>query len=924
MKIILSLAASLLFCTLPAQLSAQGEWAPEEASFTRPRLLLTPDQLPNTRQLLSFTLHEQQSIYRDLWTETLLRDVPTDTLSDEARSQNARFAKNAAFILLIDSVTIDGTFSPLPDEARTTLLDNLALSLSRLNPSVSPTLSRTGVLLRSRELLDYLAAWDIATTLEIATPTLEEAADKLQTMARGLYRVGTRDVDGEIWLERNPDHIALNLCGALGSAAIVLNDRSSADSAARPAIWIETALYWSDHLLWRSDQRLSERGGIYGYADGPGAMNEAFVGLLPFWRSLGMVYPVDSLTVTWSGDQITVPHPFTDPSTAALIAWGRMLTAPHGYLSALSQTRPRTLFFGDLLADTYYGYAELSDSAYVSAIRQMEGIDVRANLLATGKRTLPMNSLRDQGRFIATDDSSMITLWSEEWYELNKIRVTALASNSRRDGRTHYPHHADAGSFTIEHNNGPLVIDPGSDLDTLAGIVDRGRSHNLILVDGLGPGEGATPDLRTYTSVINPRRVREVEGLIERVATKYAVINTTFAGVSMERHLFLLDGRQVLVADKVTGRASEEHTWQLHGFASDSSAIHRDHEFSLDPEIGMARWQDERRSLTSLVISSDHDQVFTGEMTPHTTSEGSLDSHRVVRLRATSDSKPTRFLSLHLPEGEDREATGYAVRNGPEVISVVAEGFDTDDVWTGFPSLALHVMTEGGSVHAARAEGATDTLEIETDAEIASITRLGGERTPMQPVAMINGTILMEGRDTIIAASRRTEVIIFSDFADSQLHYAWVGDSGTYTIRPVGYYDFVDFRGDDGMFYPVTGGPGGTQAIRMTAPTSGTFIFWSGLSAPLEREEAISHILRTEWSQNNLHYTLVVQPDFAGTLELYDLRGLRIGSTKIYREASDGRSGMLQLPPVAEGAYILHLRDDNGSVGRGEVIVKRQ
>ena len=74
-------------------------------------------------------------------------------------------------------------------------------------------------------------------------------------------------------------------CGALGVAAVVLNDATSTDLNEQPTRWMDAALWNIDNILWRDAARQSDSVEIAGYAEGvlpPYAM----LNVIPFMRGM--------------------------------------------------------------------------------------------------------------------------------------------------------------------------------------------------------------------------------------------------------------------------------------------------------------------------------------------------------------------------------------------------------------------------------------------------------------------------------------------------------------------------------------------------------------------------------------------------------------------------------------------------------------
>lgn len=191
-----------LATSAPAQ---TGSWNPPGATASYPRTLLTSLAIPGSREFLAAP--PNRPLYASLYNSIASGPASGNTTADERRSR-ATFVKNAAFVLLMDRKPTSSTLTTLPGPERALYQQQAVEALESLNPAVEPFASFSGTTYtewqwRSKELIDYLIAYDLLRGAGVAEPVLLKSRTNLQQFAGNLYRESNRAFLGCISFARS-------------------------------------------------------------------------------------------------------------------------------------------------------------------------------------------------------------------------------------------------------------------------------------------------------------------------------------------------------------------------------------------------------------------------------------------------------------------------------------------------------------------------------------------------------------------------------------------------------------------------------------------------------------------------------------------------------------------------------------------------
>ncbi|MFH1937602.1 MAG: hypothetical protein ABIK52_08580 [Bacteroidota bacterium] len=229
MKYNLHLLFWLLFYSFSA--NSQGSWNPEGADLSFPRTLLDTTHIDTIRNTL--TDPEIFSIYELVWGNAI-STPPAGNSTDGDRFTRSVIAKEAAFVTLMDRKPVNGNILPLTTPEREQLQAKSKQLLEEINTVVG---YQTGWIFyqewqhRSKELINYLVAYDLLRGGESSVLSLQSAKDSLVEFTAHLYHRAMAPYTIYIWqfkfFEFQFNNHSIMTASALGLAAIVLNDHES-------------------------------------------------------------------------------------------------------------------------------------------------------------------------------------------------------------------------------------------------------------------------------------------------------------------------------------------------------------------------------------------------------------------------------------------------------------------------------------------------------------------------------------------------------------------------------------------------------------------------------------------------------------------------------------------------------------------------
>lgn len=746
---------ALLFLSITFSSRAQvGQWQPSNAATAYPRTLLTPAALPALRA--SLLKPGPAAVYRSLY-DSSLGDPPADNTSASGRRARATFAKNAAFLLLVNRQPQADTLAEWPEAGRQAYQARAVAVLESLNPAVEAFASFTGGSYtewqwRSKELIDYLVAYDLLRGAGVPAETLLPARTRLQQFAGNLYREANRPFLGVYFFRQIKNNHALMTAAALGMAAVVLNDATSTDVNQQPANWINAGLFHLDNVLWEDAQRQSDPTTVAGYAEGPYYFKYAFLNCLPFIRALGQFAPTASFTCSYNGLTRTIPNPYSDPRYARLYEWMRAITMPDGRFPALEDSyvdmgMPELALTGQARYVQPLSLARLSGGQLNTLTAQLRDatVDMRAAYLAALPAPAPvahptLTHLPASGNLIFRSGSDSLATYFHVYGKSGPAQANSGGHNQ-----------ADATSFVLHARGQLLALDAGYLSYNRRAEVGQAGNHNLILVDGNGPaiGTAGSPNdapVSLPTAFATPQLA-------------FGEARTTYQGASITRKTLFIRNQYVLLADFVAAPVPHTYTWQLHGYGLEggSSATGTFQAAFADEE---ATWEKNGVRLRAHVTTPGPAPTFEKATNAHELTYNTPENHTTLLVKSAASTQ-TQFLAALYPGEGTAGRAQITTRSTAATAALTAtdHGF-RDAAFTQTDTLLTP------------AYGLPETLTSDARLTFLSVDSTG---RPAQ-LFLDQGTQLQYGSRVLLQASRRATV---SWQQDARGGYAGYADRAT-------------------------------------------------------------------------------------------------------------------------------------------------
>ncbi|WP_426492417.1 heparinase II/III domain-containing protein [Hymenobacter sp. 102] len=726
---LLALACSLATLSARAQ---PGAWWPAVAHPTHPRTLLTPDQLPQVRA--SLRAPTAGGLYRGLWAGTQAAP-PTDNTSASGRRARATFAKNAAFVVLLDRQPAADSLGPLPATTRAAQMQQVTQLLETLNPAVEPFASFSGTTYtewqwRSKELIDYLIAYDLLRGAGMPDTALTMARQQVQTFAGNLYRESNKPFMGLYFYRQIKNNHTLMTAAALGMAAVVLNEASSSDSNLQPTNWANTALFHLDNVLWMDAQRQSDPVAVAGYAEGPYYFKYAFLNCLPFIRALGHFAPGASFSCTYNGTTRTIPNPYSDPRYARLYQWAAAITMPDGRLPALEDSyvdmaMPELALTGQARFTPTLALSKLSTSQLNTLQAQLRDatVDMRAAYLAalpvpTAAGGASLTHLPQSGNLIFRSGADSLAMY---------FHLYGKSGPAQDNSGGHSQ--ADASSFILQAQGQLLALDAGYLSYARRSDVGQATNHNLVLVDGAGPTIGTSGAANDAAATLP--LAFATPGLA------FGEVRTAYRNATITRKALLVRNRYVLLADFAASSTPRTYTWQLHGYGLEGGNAATG-VFQENFGQQQATWNKNGVQLLAHVATPGP-ATFGKATSVHELTYNTTENHTVLLVESPAVAR-TQFLTALYPSAAAPAATSFVTRSttATAALSASSSGYQ-DAAFTQADTVQSTLTTLPKPL---TADGLLTFLAIDS----------AGQATQ---TLLDQGTLLRYGPDTLLHTTRR-------------------------------------------------------------------------------------------------------------------------------------------------------------------------
>jgi hypothetical protein len=711
-----------------------GTWDPIGADLTYPRTLLKAAALDQVRASLSAP--DRLAVYQGLWADA--QGTPlADNTSATGRRLRATFAKNAAFLVLLNRQPDGGSLSPLTPEQRDALISTSRGLLETLNPAVevfatwSGTTPYTEWQWRSKELIDYLIAYDLLRGAGETAASLAPSQAKIQEFAGRLYQQSTTPVLGLTFYGTVKNNYTLMTASALGLAAVVLNDAASTDPNQQPLRWAGAGLYNIDNVLWRDAQRQSDSTQVAGYAEGPYYFKYAMLNCLPFFRAMGNFLPDGTRPYTFGTKSRSIRNPYFDPKYTLLYDWITAILMPDGRFPALEDSytdmgMPELALTGKSRYVKAMHFSKLSGTSLASLRAQLRDItvDMRAAWLAAAIAP----SLQNQPALTVLPASGNLVFRSANDSLGTYLHLYGRGGLAQKNAGGHSQ--GEASSFILHAQGQLLALNPGYLSYARRNEVGQATNHNLVLVDGAGPAIGTpgTPS-PAQSAIHNP---------VQTPQLAYGEVATSYQGASIVRKTLFVRNSYYLLADAVQATAAHSYTWQLHGYGlQDGTAATGLFINALANQEGT--WQKNGVSLLAHVTTTGGAASYTTATNLHETTYNTAENHTTLLVQQDGTTQ-TQFLAALYPY--TTQPLAIATTSQPTTAALAATGAGFIDIAFAQADSVLSQDASGQLPEAVSADGQLNFYSANADGTFAQLF-------------LQEGTALRVGTTQVVRSSRR-------------------------------------------------------------------------------------------------------------------------------------------------------------------------
>ncbi len=489
------------------------------------------------------------------------------------------------------------------------------------------------------DILHPYAAANDPQALQAMRSILGEEADRLwKGIVIGEVGFGLFPVKIRLHETPNLGNWHIRAYGGLGLAAMALSEYTSGEGT--PQEWADRALEMVTSSL---DFQIEARDG--GYAEGPFYSRYAADVYLPYLFALKNRTGLDL---------------FADPKIEKMHEWSLNLRLPNG-------RRPN---IDDGHLDDFYGH-------YLAAVQANGGVhrwDWEHN-----ERGLYVRQFSEMDAIALYDDSVPAqepthgpsvfmpgagdAVFRSNWSAAATYMLLRGENGpARAHGLAH--EHPDGTSFVLYAGGEMLALDAGYINFDNRDKVNKGRNHNVVLVNGKGPSRRILPVIGT----IGDRNDAFIEGFFASTAGDYAEVRTAYRGVELRRRVFFADHSYFFVADEIDDPGRRHaYEWRLHGNGGGTSGG------TYARTGNLARWTRAKAELLAFLPDQPGRVALESEAL-HSFDYRQEQTHAVLRVQ--QEGVNGRYLAALYPRamGGDEPAFETVFAQGAEAILVSLAG----------------------------------------------------------------------------------------------------------------------------------------------------------------------------------------------------------------------------------------------------------
>lgn len=860
----------------PSFLFSQGSWNPPDADLSFPRTLLDTTQVEEIRSTLSE--NGIYPLYELVW-DHANSSVPAGNGTDSERFTRSTIAKEAAFVMLMDRKPSNGSVIPLTTEEREQLKTKSRQVLEAMNTAVG---FQSGWMFyqewqhRSKELINYLIAYDLLRGQGLAVGNLQLARDSLIEFTAHLYHRAMATYTVMIWqlkfFEFQFNNHSIMTASALGLAAIVLNDQESSDPDYQPQNWIDAGLWNLDNTLWRENglfPRVSEPDSLAGYAEGPAYFEYGFENAFPFIRAFWNFLPDSTYAMTFNSVTRNIRNPWYDPDYANLYEWMNRIRLPDGSSPAIHDS---PVGFGtSITALSGNSRFNISNPHFPPSDVMWRTQYISTNVAEGSFSDTLFRALPEAGSLVfrSSQDPGAVYM-----HFIGKHGIPLSGAKAHHQG--------DAGSFSLMANGELLAVDPGYPGYQESSAVNNASNHSLILVNGYGPlpPVGEMVSIETNTCWIG--------SCFDTPAIDYGEIQTTCFGADIIRKNLFIRNHYFILTDFINSETANSYTFQLqgNGLAGGTPGT-PEGAFTSDFANHQGIWS---RDSTQLLVHT----IATNGATDYSVATDSLatgtSTYRYYsKMLVRKDNVMNdMFLTILFPFREEQ----------PDVVTLQTPAETTAITIEEDAYQDLVFAQQGSSLVEipASTSGLQETISGNGKLNVASL-----ENNETRSLFLGSGDSLIVGDQIYIKADHRIDAAYHLE--SILLHQGYVSDSGW-----VGFYTFIP------QFYIPTYGNiieyypdpiNSLLMVRFASESNFVIEFGEGIDdQPLLQKD--NNIVIRNLGDGRYEVSFVSEESFEGILTVYQASGKNL-LTKAISGIPGTNRYQLDLSGISSGLYIVSI-----------------
>jgi len=858
---------------------SQGSWNPAGADPSFPRTLLDTTQIGTIRNTLSDT--KIYDLYQLVW-DNANSDIPAGNTTNGERGTRALIAKEAAFVALMDSKPVFGNIIPLTIQEREQLKVKSKQLLEEINTAVG---FQSGWIFyqewqnRSKELINYLIAYDLLQATDSTVFSLQSAKDSLITFTAHLYHRAMATYTVYFWhfkfFEFQFNNHSIMTASALGLAAILFNDYENPDPDYQPQNWIDAGLWNLDNTLFRENgiyPRCSEPDTIAGYAEGPGYFEYGFENAFPFIRAFWNFLPDGYYSMTFNAVTRDIRNPWYDPNYDNLYEWMNLIRMPDGSSPAIHDS---PIGFGtsitSLSGKSRFNIPNLS---YPPTDAMWRTQYIASNV--------PEGSFSDT-LFRALPEAGSVIFRSSHDRDAVFMHFIGKHDIPLSGAKAH--HQGDASSFSIMANGELLADDPGYSgyLESFA--INQASNHSLVLINGSGP----LPPIGEFVSV--GTNTCWIENFFNTPLLDYGEVRTAYFDADIIRKNLFVRDRYFILSDFLSSPDLNTYTFQVQGNGLIGGTPGTP-EGVFTPDFTNHQGIYSRDSTQLLVHTTVTDGADSYTYTMDSLATGTSQYRHYSKMLVRKDSvENTQFLSVLFPF-KQTEPDVVTLQTQPGINAITIEdGNNQDLVFTQEDSSLVEIpLSISGFQNNIKGNGAMNFISFYTNS--------------FHSLFLEHGDSMIVGSHLYIKADHLIDVAY--QHTNDLLHQGYVSDAGWVGFRTATPGHFIPTSGniitytydfDNSLLMVLFGGP------------SNFILEYSTGEGDRPGENQNDEILIKKLGNGN--YEMVINSDRSedGLISIYAVSGKNVLTRNVHLYPGSN-SYRFDLFRFSDGLYLISIASD--------------